>query len=232
MTGSHADGTDGEHGAATDTVDPEHGGDGGDEHDDADDAGCEELGCVAALTELLEDCWGVVQHSVDTCHESAMSSRAYFKPGEPTSPLLEEHGHTSNHTPFDQAPRLKQRSNRHKLQLKDVPSGRLTKMRELLRHRTLFEQRLRLNLQEFKLDELMIFREAAKTGKVAACFALAVVVDEPTGGEGHEGHTAEENETGGDLEADGDEPCGVGLLATLCAADVVGSAENGQKCSR
>lgn len=50
------------------------------------------------------------------------------------------------------------------------------------------------------------------------------MVDEPAWGEGHEHHAEEQNESGGELQADGYKPGGVGLGLELGAADIVGSA--------
>lgn len=201
----HADGTDGQNGSATDTVNPQDGRHGGDEHDDTDDAGGEELSGVAALTELLEDCRRVVEHGVDT------------------GPLLEEHGDTSNHGPFDHAPALEERLDRDELQLEGVPGGLFAELREVFRDRSLLEEGLSLDLKELKLDELVVLGETSETGEVGSGFGLTAVVDKPARREWHEGHTAEKNQTRNDLQANGDEPGGVGLLAALGAADVVGS---------
>lgn len=208
VAGRHTDRTDGQNGSATNTVDPQDGRDGSDEHDDADDTSGEKLRGVAALTELLEDGWGVVQHGIDT------------------RPLLEEHGNTSNHRPLDHAPALEQGLDGDELELESVPGGLLAKLGEVLGDSPLLEERLSLDLKELELDELVVLGESSQTGEVGSSFRLAAVVDEPTGREWHEGHTAEENQARDDLEADGDEPGGIGLFAALGAADVVGSVVN------
>jgi hypothetical protein len=77
---------------------------------------------------------------------------------------------------------------------------------ELLGDGALLEQRLGLDLEEFELNQFMIFGQSSQAREVLSSFGLATVVYEPTRREGHECHAAEENEAGCDLEADWNEP--------------------------
>lgn len=51
-------------------------------------------------------------------------------------------------------------------------------------------------------------------------FLLAVVMDEPTGGEGHEDHADAQDQAWHQLEAEGQKPSSFGL-SVACPADVV-----------
>lgn len=110
-------------------------------------------------------------------------------------------------------------------------------MREVFGHRALHEHRLSLDLQELKLDQVVVFRQVTEAGESLAGLSFAVVVDEPSGREGlclcqrmledhgrgqcyHENHADEENEGGEQLQAQWDQPCSIGLSLTG-ATDVV-----------
>jgi hypothetical protein len=93
-------------------------------------------------------------------------------------------------------------------------------MREILGESLLLEKRLRLDLGEFELDEVAVFGEVAEFGKYSEGFAFAIVVDEPTRGEGHEDHTDTKDERGNELQSEWEEPRGF-LLPVTGATDVV-----------
>ena len=57
-------------------------------------------------------------------------------------------------------------------------------MREVFGYRALLEHRLSLDLQELKLDQVVVFRQVTEAGKSFAGLGFAVVVDEPSGREG------------------------------------------------
>src|SRR5262245_55450862 len=65
VTESHANGSHGQDRLPPEAVDPQDGRDGSKEHGNADHAGGEQTGRGVAQTELLEDCWSVVQDGVD-----------------------------------------------------------------------------------------------------------------------------------------------------------------------
>lgn len=54
-------------------------------------------------------------------------------------------------------------------------------MREVFGYRALLEHRLSLDLQELKLDQVVVFRKVAEAGESLASLSFAVVVDEPSG---------------------------------------------------
>lgn len=104
-------------------------------------------------------------------------------------------------------------------------------MREVFGYRALLEHRLRLDLQELKLNQVVVFRKITETGESLAGLSLAAVVDEPSRREGlpncqwmladrgqgqcyHEDHADEENEGREELEAQWDQPCGIRLSLT------------------
>lgn len=97
-------------------------------------------------------------------------------------------------------------------------------MREPLSNTPLLKERLGLDLKEFELDEFMVGRQVAELGEDRARFVFAAVVEEPSGRERHPDHADEEDEGGDELDADRDEPGGVGLGIGCCAADVVAAA--------
>ena len=73
MASSHADGSDNEHGLATQFVNVCNSREGRNPHHDTHNTGREERGRIAAKTEILEDGRGVVEHSVytlDACQSS------------------------------------------------------------------------------------------------------------------------------------------------------------------
>jgi len=96
-------------------------------------------------------------------------------------------------------------------------------MRESFSNTALLEHGLCLNFQEFQLDELVISGKVAEGGQVASRFFFASMVYQPTWGEWHPHHSDDEDEGWDELEADGHEPCGVGLGLECSASDVVGS---------
>lgn len=94
----------------------------------------------------------------------------------------------------------------------------------MLGNGSLLEHRLRLDLKELKLDELVVLGEVSEGREIASGLLFAAVMDEPTRREGHEGHTTKENQARGDLETDGHEPSGIRLFTALGATNVVGAA--------
>lgn len=54
-------------------------------------------------------------------------------------------------------------------------------MREVFGYRALLEHRLRFDLQELKLDQIVVFRQVTEAGESLAGLSLAAVVDEPSG---------------------------------------------------
>lgn len=155
------------------------------------------------------------------------------------SPLLEEHSHSSQCDTTQHGLRLEERSNSYKLQLDDRPSRAVGQVREVLGCRTLFEHRLRFDLEEFKLDQVVVLRQVTEAGESLAGLSFAAVVDEPSRREGlsgckwmptdhgkgqyyHENHADEEDQGGEELKAQGDQPCGV-RLSLASTSDVVGA---------
>ena len=206
VAGGHADGADGENRLTADAVDPEDRGDGGEEHDDADDASGEKGGGRVVKAELVEDGGGVVEDGIDA------------------RPLLEEHGDGGDDDSLEHGSGLEEFLDGDELELEDVPGSRLTEVGEQLGDGALLKQRLGLDLEEFELDEFVLLVKSSEVGQHLACFLLASVVDQPTGGEGHEDHADEQNHGGEDLKADGREPSGIGLGLDSGAADEVGTA--------
>lgn len=228
----HADGTDDEDGLPAHAVNPQHGGDGGDEHDDTDDTCREQADGRGAEAELLEDLGSVVEN----LEGSHRQQRELYIPiplplvqarthGINGSPLLEEHGNRRNNNTLEHGLGLEQPGNGHKLQLKDVPGCLLAQVGVVLGDAALLEQRLGLDLEELELDELVVGGEVAKVGEHGAGLLLAAVVEQPARGEGHPEHADEEDDRRGELDADGDEPGGVGLGLYGGAADVVGATD-------
>ena len=56
-------------------------------------------------------------------------------------------------------------------------------MWEVFGYRTLLEHRLRFDLQELKLDQVVVFRQITEAGESLAGLSFAAVVDEPSGRE-------------------------------------------------
>lgn len=56
-------------------------------------------------------------------------------------------------------------------------------MREVFSYRALLEHRLRLDLQELELDQVVVLRQITEAGKSLAGFGFAVVVHKPSGRE-------------------------------------------------
>lgn len=110
--------------------------------------------------------------------------------------LLEEHGHGRDNNALEHGPGLEELPDRNKLQLERVPGGRLAELGEHLGNGALLKQRLRLDLEELDLEELVVSIQAAEIGQNLARFLFAAVVDQPAGREGHEDH-ADEEEKGG-----------------------------------
>jgi hypothetical protein len=71
-----------------------------------------------------------------------------------------------------------------------------------------FSNRDCFDFEKLQLDEFVVLGQAAEMSEGGAGFGLAVVVDQPAGGEGHEDHADEKDERGEELETDGDEPGG------------------------
>ena len=57
-------------------------------------------------------------------------------------------------------------------------------MREVFGYRALLEHRLRFDLQELKLDQVVVFRQITEAGESLAGLSFAAVVDEPSSREG------------------------------------------------
>ena len=134
--------------------------------------------------------------------------------------LLKEHGHGRDNDTAEHGPGLEQGPDGDPLQLEDVPGREGDEVGPLRGRRALLEHALGFDLEELELDELVVRREPAQGAEHVAGFGLAVVVDEPAGGEGHEQHADAEGDAGEELQADGDEPGRV-RLGGSCAADVV-----------
>ena len=96
------------------------------------------------------------------------------------SPLLEEHGHGSQSDATQHGLGLEERSNSDELQLDGRPSRAVGQVREVFGNRALLEHRLRLNLQELKLDQVVVFRQVAEAGESLASFGFAAVVNKPS----------------------------------------------------
>lgn len=207
VASSHTNGTDNEDWLSSNSINPQHGGGSCDKHDDTDDTSSQERNSVVGLTQLLEDGGSVVEHSVDSC------------------PLLEEHGNTGNHAALQHALLGEERLDGNELKLEVVPDGLLAEVGELLGNASLFKQRLCLDFKELQLNELVVDRKASESRQDLLGLLFAVVVDEPTGREGHEDHASQETETGEDLKADGHKPGSLALVAEGGAADVVGATE-------
>ena len=56
-------------------------------------------------------------------------------------------------------------------------------MGEVFGYRALLKHRLRLDLEELKLDEVVVFRETTKAGESLAGLSFVAVVEEPSGRE-------------------------------------------------
>lgn len=95
-------------------------------------------------------------------------------------------------------------------------------MRELLLLRAPFEQTLRFDLEEFKLDEGVIRGQATKADQNLFGFFLPVVMDEPTRRERHENHTDTEDQRRRKLQCQREQPCCL-ALGRASASDVVGA---------
>jgi len=96
-------------------------------------------------------------------------------------------------------------------------------MRESFSNTALLEHRLCLDFQELQLDKLVVGGKVAERGEVTSRFFFASMVYQPTWGEWHPYHSDDKDEPWDELEANGYEPCGVGLRLECCASDVVGS---------
>ena len=228
----HADGADDEDGLPAHAVNPQHGGDGGDEHDNTDHTRREQADGRGAEAELPEDLGSVVENL-----EGSHRQQREPCPQEPPlfiqpkthsidgSPLLEEHRNRGNNNTLEHGLGLEQPGDGHKLQLKDVPGSLLAQVGELLGDAALLEQRLCLDLEELELDELVVRGEVSEVGEHGTGLLLAPVVEQPARGEGHPEHADEEDHRGAELDADGDEPGGVGLGLHGGAADVVGATD-------
>lgn len=139
-------------------------------------------------------------------------------------PLLEEHGHSSDSNSLKHSLGLEQGSNSHELQFEGIPGGLRLQVWEVLGDAALLEEGLRLDLEELELDKFVIGREVAEVGEDGPGLLLAAVMEEPSRGEGHPDHADEEDDGGDDLDADGNEPGGVGLGLLSCSSDVVAAA--------
>jgi len=95
-------------------------------------------------------------------------------------------------------------------------------MREVLSDCALLEHGLSPDLHEFELDELVVRRQPAKASQRLASFGLAVVVNEPPRRERHEQHANAEDDRRSQLQAQWDQPRGLGLGLTN-ASNVVGT---------
>lgn len=124
-----------------------------------------------------------------------------------TSPLLEEHSDGGNDDSLEHGLGLEKGGNGHKLELEDVQGSLLLEVRERLGNSALLKQRLCLDFEKFKLNELVVSWQVAERSEVVAGLLFTVVVHQPTWGERHPDHSDEENERWDELEADRDEPC-------------------------
>lgn len=100
------------------------------------------------------------------------------------SPLLEEHSHSSQSDATQHGLRLEERSNSYKLQLDGRPSRTIGQTREVLGCRALLEHRLCLDLQELKLDQIVVLRQVTEAGESLPGLSFAAVVNEPSRREG------------------------------------------------
>jgi hypothetical protein len=96
-------------------------------------------------------------------------------------------------------------------------------MGEVLSHCAFLEKGLSLDFEELEFYQLVILRQATELGKVEAGLILATVVNKPSGRERHENHATEQNQAGGDLKTNGNQPSCIRLLASLSPANVVGT---------
>ena len=118
--------------------------------------------------------------------------------------------------------RPEERRNGNELQLHHRHSRAICQMREVLSRSTLFEERLRLNLHVFKLNELVVLRESTKAGQRLASLGAVSVVFQPSWGEGHEDHAYTEGEGRNQLQAERYKPRSIFLSTQCCTTDVVG----------
>jgi len=102
----------------------------------------------------------------------------------------------------------------------------LAQGRKFFGNSALLKQRLCLDLQELKLDELVVGAKATKIGKNSSRFFFAIVVNQPSWGERHEYHANEKDRGRPKLKADWNQPRGIFLMPKLCSANVVSSTGN------
>lgn len=79
-----------------------------------------------------------------------------------TSPLLEEHGDCRNDDSPEHRHGLEERSNGDELKLYGARPALVSQVRELLLDCALFEERLRLDLEEFQFHQLMVLRHGSQ----------------------------------------------------------------------
>ena len=118
-------------------------------------------------------------------------------------PLLEEHGACSDDDALKHGLALEQATNSDELKLGYAAGTHVLQMREVFLEGLLFEKRLRPDLGVFEFNQFVVLRQASETSEHTAGFRLAIVVDEPTRGEGHKEHAYTKEYSWNKLKAEG-----------------------------
>lgn len=96
---------------------------------------------------------------------------------------------------------------------------------ELFSKSAFLKSRLSFDLQELKVDKLVVDGHSSKFRQHMSSFFLSVMVDEPSRAVRHEQHSSKKNDRWGELQADRDKPCSFRLCSTS-TTNVVGPAMN------
>ena len=149
---------------------------------------------IAAHSELLEDGWGVIEHRIDTCPLLQDVSPRNTSTGRRKESDLESHSDCSDHDTTEHRFTFEQARKTGSLELYITPSICSLQMREVQLLSTFLKQTLRLDLQEFKLNQGIVTGKATEISEHSEGFVLTIMVRQPTRGEWHKYHSHPEND--------------------------------------
>jgi hypothetical protein len=201
---AHPEGTERQCRSSSDSVNVQDRWNSSQQHHDADDTGGQKRHRVRGQTESIEDLWRIVQNGVDA------------------GPLLEEHGHRGHNHSAEHGHRLEKRADSNKLELDGVPCREFGQVGEVGRNCALLKERLRLDLQEFELDQLRFNGQRSQGGQSATGLLFSAVMEQPTGRERHPDHADQQDHRREQLKGKRNEPGRIGL-GFPSASDVVGA---------
>ena len=137
-----------------------------------------------------------------------------------TSPLLEGHDKDRNSGTFKVTFVLEEGYVATETELDARGEGPVLQLRIVALADTELEETLGLDFEVFDFNKAGVGRETAEVGNDRASFLITTLVDEPAGGLGHEEDTDPKNDSWGELNGDGNEPCRSRLSVTLTTDEV------------